>query len=40
MMRDPLIYLHDIIDSIENIQEDTQGLTVSDNRMKRMLDFS
>lgn len=36
MIRDPLVYLHDILDSIKNIEEDTKDITeetFSDSRM-------
>jgi uncharacterized protein with HEPN domain len=30
MTRDPLVYLHDILESIKNIQEDTKELSSSE----------
>jgi uncharacterized protein with HEPN domain len=37
MTRDPLVYLHDILESIRNIQEDTQELTATDFYEKRIV---
>ncbi len=37
MIRDPLIYLHDILESIENIEEDTQGISEEEFLKKRII---
>ena len=37
MKRDPLIYLHDILDSIKNIEEDTRRISEKEFLNKRII---
>lgn len=37
MIRDPLIYIQDMLESINNINEDTTGLLISDFTQKRIV---